>query len=451
MRRRFACVAMGAAALGCVLVGADLGAAGETGPITVISVKGSATVKHADATKVAAVKGLVLKAGDVLTVSPGGAVDLTMGDGNALRVSGGSTFKVGGAEPKKPTFDLLGGDLLVSLGAMPPGGKVVVRTPTGVAGVEGTAFRVHVEAERKGTEIAVRTGTVTLASVGEPKKHVAIGARQTASSVRWPDAVLRATGTGVPPGPAAAGAPPDAKPVIVASVGVLIPTDAGSPEAAEAVAEQRAHAEALTVLANRLARRRIDAARTIGSVILAKEGTLRKVADYAATAAITARRRTDDGRFLIDLTLDLKGLADLVGAGAGVFTGTIREVGRVEYGKAFGGRRRLMTEGAARRDAQRKLVERIHGVVIDATTTVKDLAAADDTIRTRTSGVLRGARVVATRYFADGAIEVAMEVAGKDFVTALDPDGTGRLGTHYLSTPAPADLGALLRLHGFAE
>ena len=425
-------------------------AAEDTAAVTVASVKGTATVKRADGSQVAAVKGLALKAGEVVSVAPGGAADLGVGEGNTVRLAGGSTFRVGQAQPKGPVFDLLKGELLAKLAKQPPGRQVTVRTPTGVAGVEGTTFRVHLEAASEATEVTVVEGKVGLASAEELKKQVLIAERQTARSVRWKDAVLRATGSAV------AGAPPgagenaeDAKPTIVVTVGVLIPTGAAGPEAAEAAAEQQAHDLALAELANRLARHRIDGDQTLGAVLLSKQGTLRNVLNYAAKAAVTGRRRTDDGRLAIELTLDLKGLSDLVGAGPGLFTSTIRELSRVEYGKAFGGQRRLMAEGAARQDAQRKLVERIYGVVIDAKTTVKDLAVDDDTIRVRASGLLRGARAVATRYFADGTVEVDMEVTGANCVAALDPERTGRLGAYYLSTPESADLGLFIGFHDF--
>jgi hypothetical protein len=421
--------------------------------VTVVSVKGSATVRHADGSEAAVSQGMVLKGGDTLNVAPGGVVDLQMGAANRMRLTGPTTFRVDAEAPQGPTFDLLQGELLAALGAVPAGRKVTVRTPTGVAGVEGTSFRLHVEAEHQATEVTVRAGSVRLTGAEEPNRHVTVGERQTAQSVRWRDAVLLATGSGVPPGgaPAASGPPAEAPIVIVVSAAVPIPKEAASPEAAEAIAETRARDEALRELTNRLARHRINAEQTLGARILATEGTLNKVADYAAAAVVTGRRKTDDGRLVVELTLDLKGLSALVGAGADLFPAAIREVDRVAYGRAFGGQARLMAEGAARQDAQRKLVERVHGVVIDATTTVRDLAAADDTIRVRTSGLLRGAKVLATRYFSDGTVEVDMAVRGEECVAALDPGQTGRLGTHYISAPETADLASFLRFRGFTD
>lgn len=55
---------------------------------------------------------------------------------------------------------------------------------------------------------------------------------------------------------------------------------------------------------------------------------------------------------------------------------------------------RKMAERAAMVDAQRKLFEQIQGIEIDASTTVKDLMAVEDSVTTKVQGFLRGAFVV---------------------------------------------------------
>lgn len=75
---------------------------------------------------------------------------------------------------------------------------------------------------------------------------------------------------------------------------------------------------------------------------------------------------------------------------------------------------------AAKVIAQRDMLEFIQGVRIDSTTTVKDEIVQSDVIKTSVSGVVRGARVVDSRYNQDGSAEVTLRIAlYKDLLKAL--------------------------------
>ncbi len=69
---------------------------------------------------------------------------------------------------------------------------------------------------------------------------------------------------------------------------------------------------------------------------------------------------------------------------------------------------RLLAERAAEADAYRKIYESVGGVRINATTTVADFVAQNDTIRTEIDGILKGAKKVAVRQLPDGVVEVDM-------------------------------------------
>lgn len=69
-----------------------------------------------------------------------------------------------------------------------------------------------------------------------------------------------------------------------------------------------------------------------------------------------------------------------------------------------------MARRAAIADAQRQLVEAVYGVQVDAETTVEQMTVTSDVIRTRVSGVLRGAQIVDEGFSADGAYEVTMQL-----------------------------------------
>lgn len=73
--------------------------------------------------------------------------------------------------------------------------------------------------------------------------------------------------------------------------------------------------------------------------------------------------------------------------------------------------KRLQYVRAAELDATRALAERIMGVSINGNTTVKDLAAADDSVRTVLAATLKGVKTVGKPvYHEDGRVEVIRAV-----------------------------------------
>jgi hypothetical protein len=71
---------------------------------------------------------------------------------------------------------------------------------------------------------------------------------------------------------------------------------------------------------------------------------------------------------------------------------------------------RIGAERAAKADALRNLLETVKGVRIDSQTLVVNAMTQNDTIRTQVQGIVRGARVVNTKYLSDGGVEVTIEV-----------------------------------------
>lgn len=70
---------------------------------------------------------------------------------------------------------------------------------------------------------------------------------------------------------------------------------------------------------------------------------------------------------------------------------------------------KLLAREAAIAMAQRDLAATINGVQVDAETTVENMMTTSVSVRTRVSGLLRGARVVDEKYV-DGACYVTMEI-----------------------------------------
>ncbi|WP_188397961.1 LPP20 family lipoprotein [Sporomusa sp. GT1] len=71
---------------------------------------------------------------------------------------------------------------------------------------------------------------------------------------------------------------------------------------------------------------------------------------------------------------------------------------------------RAMAKRAAVVDAQRNLLEAIHGVQVTAETTVQNFAIVDDTIKTKVSGIVKGAKIVHEQQFADGTYQIIMRI-----------------------------------------
>ena len=91
--------------------------------------------------------------------------------------------------------------------------------------------------------------------------------------------------------------------------------------------------------------------------------------------------------------------------------GAIRAEG---LGIAPTGTHGTQAEALARRaaitDAYRQLAEQIHGVDVDATTTVENMMVTNNTVRTHVSALIKGAVIVEEQAHRDGSYTVTMEV-----------------------------------------
>ena len=83
-------------------------------------------------------------------------------------------------------------------------------------------------------------------------------------------------------------------------------------------------------------------------------------------------------------------------------------------------RGRLMAERAARVDGIRRLAERIKGVMVTSTTTVKDFVAESDDVNVSMRTFIRGAKEIGVRYHSDDLIcEVEMQIKLKQVYEML--------------------------------
>lgn len=74
------------------------------------------------------------------------------------------------------------------------------------------------------------------------------------------------------------------------------------------------------------------------------------------------------------------------------------------------GRAKIMARRAAIVDAQRNLVETIQGTAVDSETTVNNFILTDDVVKTKVSGLIKGATVVDEELLEDNMYRVVMSV-----------------------------------------
>jgi hypothetical protein len=72
---------------------------------------------------------------------------------------------------------------------------------------------------------------------------------------------------------------------------------------------------------------------------------------------------------------------------------------------------RAMAERAAYSAAVRNLLETVKGVRVDSATLVENMVAANDVIKTRVTGLVRGARQIKIEHQPDGGVEVTVAVS----------------------------------------
>ena len=100
-----------------------------------------------------------------------------------------------------------------------------------------------------------------------------------------------------------------------------------------------------------------------------------------------------------------------------------------------GAQARILARRAAIADAYRQLLEMTKGVQVDAETTVEMMMVTSDTIRTRVSGIINGARIVNEQITPDGAYEVTMQIGM--FGTGSLADAVIERPTEVIPFPAP--------------
>ena len=72
--------------------------------------------------------------------------------------------------------------------------------------------------------------------------------------------------------------------------------------------------------------------------------------------------------------------------------------------------RRLLAIRAAKMDAYRSMAERVYGISVQGSTTVRDMIVQNDRFRSYVETYMHGARVVSTDIMPDGTVETVLEM-----------------------------------------
>jgi hypothetical protein len=99
---------------------------------------------------------------------------------------------------------------------------------------------------------------------------------------------------------------------------------------------------------------------------------------------------------------------------------------------------RAMAERAAFVVALRNLLETVKGVRVDSETVVENFMTRSDVIRTHVEGIVKGARIVQTKYLSDGSVETLLSMPMKGaFMNAVLPETFGGSTSSVMVKPAP--------------
>lgn len=101
---------------------------------------------------------------------------------------------------------------------------------------------------------------------------------------------------------------------------------------------------------------------------------------------------------------------------------------------------RLMARRAAIVNAQRNLLETIEGIKVTAETTVQNLETTSDTVRTRITGIVKGAKIADEQLLADGSYQITLRIDlfGRGGLTEIITDAIKPAAPASLPMPSAA-------------
>ncbi|MDD5557051.1 MAG: FecR domain-containing protein [bacterium] len=421
-----------------------------------------------------AAAGMTVARSDSIRTASNSYADLELDPRNRFRVMENALVRIdrladeereaSGAVVRLTELGLLKGRIVAKLDALPADARLSLRTPAAVAAVRGTSFLMGVGPDGSATAVAVSAGAVRVQATGEPRKFVALGPDRGTLVAPWGTALIEAKGTGLPPKTILLRRLEDPTVPLADARRMLERLKDPKPSlenlvigaAAEASAQEGEGAAAATEAAGREARRllletlravRLSGEETVGDVMDGDPAVCRALlAAAAGLRPVKAEYGKDERRALVRLELPLDEVRKITGRDIALAWTEITPVTLADYAAAFGGFIRVAAERAATVDAYRRLAEKIHGTVVDSSTTLRDLAVEDDRITVAVKGVVQGAEEVSKTHYSDGSVEVVLRVRGDAVRGAVPPAAGELLGAHYMASPAAVTPEEFIRL-----
>jgi hypothetical protein len=413
--------------------------------------------------------GTALKASDSLKTSNNSYADIQLDPPNRFRLKENSLLKIerlasrskepDGSLVKLTDLGLLRGDIIAKLDKLPADTRLSLKSPVAVAAVRGTAFSLGSDDKTGATRVAVKSGTVNVVAIGEPKKYVNVNPDCSTTVAPWATALLRAKGTGLPPKELLIKRLDDPKVplkdakellerlknpkpslsniVLGAEAKVIAPREIGDPKEAKRWAMLEARYLAQKRIIEKLETIRLSSDATVGDVMNKDPKICEALLDSTGAAAVIKSEYDKKNRTAtVRLEYPLEKARKIINRDITLVWNNVTPISLTEYAGTFGAFIRATTERAATVDAYRRLAEKIYGTVVSSSTTLKNLAVKNDQVDVAVKGVVQGAEEVSKTYYSDGSIDVVLQISGASVRGAVTPITGDVLGKNYMASPS---------------
>ncbi len=370
-----------------------------------------------------------VSAGNTIRTGADSFCNIFIDSSNSFRIKEETTVKIARLwEPhpekdngivKLVSLNLLDGEIISALDALPKDTRYEVTTPVSIAGAKGTGYSVEYNPQSGQTDVSVYEHSVLLTSVQESQKYITVQSFQKVELATWETATLSEAGTGVL-SEAILG-----KEFVQKKLTERTITGLGKGSTAE-----EARASALGDLKHILLNQHINPEQSLGSYILANIDKAEQL--YSLIDQLNVKVSDN---FMAQASLDLATAEQALGIKFQDILGPVQAISLAEYGKKFGAKARVTTQRAATVDAYRNLAEKIYGTQIDAQTKIQDFATKNDVVKTKIQGLVQGAQPVDTSYYSDGSIIVTLRINASLIPQQLESSVGPIFGSTYIASP----------------
>ncbi len=218
----------------------------------------------------------------------------------------------------------------------------------------------------------------------EPVKQPVV----TAPENRWYDMDVTAVGNGAPP------------------------ANAINESQAKNMAKRAAKMDALRNLAETVKGVQVDSKTKVVDFMTQSDEINSRVNMFIQGSQVLEEKQLDDGTYEVKVGMNLKPLSEYIKPAQETVQQPVETVDAkpsTVKPAVSPQQAKLMAQRAATMDARRNLLEYVKGVQIDSKTKVVDYMTQSDSISSEREGMVKGARVIATRWNDDGTCEVDVE------------------------------------------